>query len=319
MIDYRLQLNVFYSFCDLLKSKCIRDEFNEVLVGYNLNSLERKDGKLYAEFINHNGIIFLIVDPDYFIFKKRTENIIEEIKVNSNMILLDRKLEKREKGVIYSSIMKNFAFIGFSSNECALAYLSENRYVNTNENIKRLCNKNSFEDIFQEMTWLEDEIDLSEESNSYSNFIASIKYYFDDDLQIRVSAGDINQLTVYQSREDVTNIYSNVWGFDRIYRIYDLYRGIINSRNEKDIFSIYKGRLSSEAYDLKELVGITDQENLLVGKSDENLEEYYNYLKGMLDCRFYYKGELSLDRDCILRIITDDDSKNTSKVLNRKV
>ena len=90
---------------------------------------------------------------------------------------------------------------------------------------------------------------------------------------------------------------------DRVYRIYDLYRGVINSRNEKDIDLIRSGLLSQDAYDLKGLRGITEKEDSIVGKP--------------LD-------EMSLDRDSVLVSITQqkpDDNliKNKPKRLLRRL
>ena len=67
--------------------------------------------------------------------------------------------------------------------------------------------------------------------------------------------------------DDISNLYNYVNGNDRLYRVYDLYNGIINNRNSKDIQNISNNILPPEAFGYKNASGITEQEDLLVGES----------------------------------------------------
>ena len=111
---------------------------------------------------------------------------------------------------------------------------------------------------------------------------------------------------IYLKHENVSSVFDAIDGFDKINRVYDLYRGIINARNEKDIDLIHIGLLSQDAYDLKGLRGITEKEDSMVGMPLDGVHVpngYVDYLKQLVS-KYGYNGDLQLDRDSILNAIT---------------
>jgi len=101
--------------------------------------------------------------------------------------------------------------------------------------------------------------------------------------------------------EDYSNIYDIVDGYDKLYRIYDLYNGRINERNKQDINAIELGFIKKDAYDLKSLLGIKEKEDFLIGTS--NFEETHDYL----------------DRNSILQSINDDIPINKKESISNEV
>jgi hypothetical protein len=93
-------------------------------------------------------------------------------------------------------------------------------------------------------------------------------------------------------------------GPDKLYRVYDLYRGIINPRNEGDIISINSDFMSEEAFDYKRFIGITDIEDEIAGESKKTLSpEYVDYLTNFFKEAFGYTGSVELDRFSLLSAI----------------
>ena len=65
------------------------------------------------------------------------------------------------------------------------------------------------------------------------------------------------------------------------------------------------GFLSPDAFDFKSLMGITEKENNLVGKSQSSVSSnYINYLTQFFNNKFGYKGKISLDRESLISAIT---------------
>ena len=141
---------------------------------------------------------------------------------------------------------------------------------------------------------------VASDFNSY--FEVEMKSKYDGEKHII----DPYAVEIYLNDENVSSTFDAIDGFDKINRVYDLYRGIINARNEKDIDLIHAGLLSQDAYDLKGLKGITEIENSIVGKPLDGVcvsSGYVDYLKQLVS-KYGYNGDLQLDRDSILNAIT---------------
>ena len=101
--------------------------------------------------------------------------------------------------------------------------------------------------------------------------------------------------------EEVSRLYDIVDGPDKLYRIYDLYHGIINPRNELDINCISLGLISPYAFGLRTLRKIDKQEEQLVGKSNVLVsDDYCNYVSNLLKDKYNCNIDKDLSRDSIL-------------------
>lgn len=75
----------------------------------------------------------------------------------------------------------------------------------------------------------------------------------------------------------------------------------------QDLKDINLGLLSTNVYDYKSLIGITNKENLIAGLSlEETKDIYYIYLKKIFKEKFNYRGPIKLNREFILNIINSN-------------
>ncbi len=304
MTDMKKRLERAYRFSRLLKIDCIKEEIAQNIEGYSLKNVERENGKWICSYTGENDdYLTLMISFNDLSILKVTNNKAERINVGRDLVLLDRMVEKREKGLIYSVIEKHFASSERLKSQIVLIDLIENRCTLTMENIKTLIGKIDFDNarllqFLLALRMLESRVDLKKRCALYSQFAIHMNYYAS-----LTKKDEPHPVIAYLNDEDVSNVY-NIYGSDSLYRIFDLYRGIINPRNEKDIWAIHSNLLPLEAYDLESLKGKRSMEDSLVGKSlDHVSEDYITYLKQMLYDKFGYTGELSIDRDSILNAI----------------
>ena len=223
------------------------------------------------------------------------------------MLLTDRIIDKRQNGIVYSIIKKQFA-LSSRFNQIVLTDLVEQRFTLTRERIKSLLKNIDFNNIrltnlLLKLIMLENKVDLKSQSDFYSEFSTHMNYYFNWECGRKLTY-NIYPTRTYLNGEDVSSVFF-VDGADKLYRIYDLYNGIINPRNEIDINYINLGLLSQDAFNFKKLKGINKHEDVLVGTPLVNKNDIYiNYLRKFFDQKFDYKGNIGLDRDSMLLGIT---------------
>lgn len=301
-----LDLNNIYRFCKLLKIDSIRAEFDEEISGYSLNSIELENGKWLCSLTSGDDKhITLMIALNKIDIMKSSNNIFEWVNIDENLLLSHRTVDKRKEGIIYSIICKQFSTSSRFNNELVLADMTEDRYVFTKTKLEGIIDNFNFDE--DELIWaafklrrLEGKVDFEKLSDFNSNFSTHMNYYVDFEGGRKIK-DNIYPTKTYLNGEDVSNIFDVNDGPDKLYRVFDLYRGIINSRNEKDINLINLGFLSQDAYDLRSLRGITEQEDSIVGKSlSSETDNYINYLKQLFNNKFGYKGYLQFDRSSIL-------------------
>ena len=106
--------------------------------------------------------------------------------------------------------------------------------------------------------------------------------------------------------EDISYIYDIVTGSDKIYRIYDLYNGIINERNSYDIFLINLGLLRKSSLGYKEINGITAKENEICGECKKRLSsQEITFIYNLINKKIGYKKQFDIyDINSIIEAIT---------------
>lgn len=310
MKDLKLELERAYRFCKLLKIDCIKSEIESHLNGYVIDSIERKNGEWNCSLTDKkNNYITLTISFNKISILKCTDDSAERIAVEEDLLLSHRIVEKRPKGIIYSIIQKQFGASRRFQNEVVLVDLIEQRNVFVKDNIECLLGNIDFQNdrlskCLLKLRMLEHKTNLKEQADYSSEFSTHMNYYVNWEGGRQIT-DNIYPTRTYLNGEEISKIYDVDNGPDKLYRIFDLYSGIINGRDEKDLNLINLGFLSKDAYDLKGLKGITEHENFLVGKSQKSVsDEYINYLKKMLNEKFGYTGDLQLERDSILCGIT---------------
>lgn len=307
-MDADKKLEMAYKCCKPLKVECIKKELDAQLEDYVFKNIERKNGEWTVCFEGPNEAhIMLSISFNKLSIMKNTDSKAERIAIDENMLLTDRVIDKRQDGIVYSLIQKQFA-PSSRFNQVVLTDLVEQRFTLTKERINSLLKNVDFDNsrltnLLLKLRMLESKVDLKSQSDFYSEFSTHMNYYLNcgDGRKIK---DNIYPTRTYLNGEEVSSIF-DVDGSDKLYRIYDLYNGIINPRNENDINSINLGFLSQDAFNFKELKGISEQEDSLVGTPLVNVSDtYVNYLREFFDQKFGYKGSIGLDRDSMLLGIT---------------
>lgn len=293
-----------YKYCKILQNECIKKEVEDFLKGFT----EEENRKLFEYNLkNESGDkISISFKPDYLHIDKSSKNSAEIITVFQNLIMIYRKVEKRENGIVITEIHKSYEPSHRFNNQVVLTDLKETRYTLTKETIEKSFRNVTFETarpiiLLYKSRLFELKNNLKEIADFTSEFSTHMNYYIDTGN--RKIKDNIYPSHTYLFDKDISRIYDLVDGPDKIYRIYDLYRGIINKRNETDINSIHLGLLSEDAFDLISKEEITRKENNLVGDPSSNNEEYINYLKQLFDTKYGYQHPFTLDRESILKAI----------------
>lgn len=302
-----LNLDKVYKYCKLLHIDIVKDEIEEIIKDYTLEEVKFENGNFVSTF--HKGeknSIILTTSFNNISLTKFNESIVERITIDDNMLMTNVSVEKREKGVIYSILQKQFGYSNRFGNQIVLVDLAEQRLAFTREKFEELFNNVDFNTsrlthYLLKFKTSERKVDLKEKSDYYSEFSTHMNYYYSTLDNPRKYVNNIYPSKTFLNGQDISDIYDTVDGKDKLYRIYDLYRGIINSRNENDINAINLGLLNPNAFDLMSSEGITENEESLVGKSLQiTSEDYINYIKELFNNRFGYTGKIDLNRESIL-------------------
>lgn len=309
-MDKNSRLEMAYKFCSLLKNEAIKEEIKNNIIGYDLVEIEFRRSQFECTFLDKNkNTINLTLNPNMLSLIKHENGTLSRVSVMEDEILRQVDVEKRRDGVIFTEIEKQFSISECFRNKSVLVDLCEKRYVFKNDNflfnnddiknwtLMRLLFKFSSASIAP-MLNLETMCDL------FNCFSTHMNYYVQWEGGRKLK-DNIYPTKTYLNGEEVSSIFDVNDGPDKLYRVYDLYRGVINSRNENDINLINLGFLSQDAFDFRTLRGITEEENFIVGPSLISVsDDYINYLKELFDNKFGYKGELTLNRSSILNGIT---------------
>lgn len=317
-----VKLKDAYEFCELLKIECIKQELESHLVGYKVNSLGYSMGKFSFSLSNDNGEkIELCVYEKSITFSKRSKYLVENFVIEDDLKLLQTNVEKRSNGVIVTNITKNFDFSERFNREFVLADITEDTYVFEKETATKVFNITSFEDIksvtlFLKVKEFEHNNDLKKHANYYSNFSTHMNYLLPGRFRGGYVVANSCSNHTYLNGEEVSRLYDIVDGKDKLYRIYDLYHGIINPRNELDVNCISLGLISPYAFGLRNLRGIDKKEEQFVGKSNIVISnDYCNYVSNLLKDKYNCDIGTNLSRDFILEgigyYLTEDEKQET--------
>ncbi len=277
--------------------------------------------KEVQEFTKNDGETILVGTRNYlnlnhvFIASKYCHNSYEWFYLANNRIIDQKRIEKREKGIIYTEIKKRFEPSSAFKNQSVLTSVREERYVYNNDNvlknIMQIYGNNAWFDALWYKLFLEIGV-IKDQCNYASTFSCNMDYYYVP-VDLRW-ANDNTYLThTYINGKDVSSLFV-IDGPDKLYRIYDLYHGLINDRNIKDLKNIHLGLLSPNVYDYKSLMGITKKEDMIAGQPMEGRNDlYYSYLKEIFKEHFNYKGPIKLNREFILNIINHNVKEEKDK------
>ncbi len=206
--------------------------------------------KVNGDFIN-----FRYKDDD--IEKAIVLKLPDENDKNSSVALTEIVKEKRQNGCIIDRIVRLYGYSSLAPNEIVLLDILSKRYA--------FIKDVSFEDISDD--FLENE--------------SLIKNVFESHMKTVIrSTNDLRWLTSSKvssntklNGTDISDLYDIVEGKDKISRIYDLYKGVINKQNSMDILAIHLGLLKKNSFGYKEISGISAQEDIICGKKKAKIND----------------------------------------------
>jgi len=161
-----------------------------------------------------------------------SENKYEIIRFYNDLTSKHEILEKESDKYIYTIIKKVFTSSNMYDSKIVLSDLTESKYIIPAE---KIINYSNF-----------DLAKLCLEMNIYVNELATVQTEF----KIQMNFCHSESTKTEFNGEDVSYLYDIIGGEDKIYRIYDLYRGVINSRNVQDINSIKLCHIPALAFNL---------------------------------------------------------------------
>lgn len=293
--------NKIIDFCTLSENETIKSEITEILKGYKLYDINSEKDVIncYLKDNNENDMRVSVRKDSIEILKSSSVKQ-ELITIHSNLDMSEKAIEKRPKGVIFSVVSKYFRNSSLHKNKTVLYNLIEQRYTFTDDTLNCYFKNKSFRELFFELVDFYENADL--ESIMDYNSIFEIHT-----SQLRNPNNSLlyEGVHTFLNGEDLGNTYNISNSLNKVYRIYDLYRGLITPRNESDIDVIHDEFLSDRGFNLRELKNLTFEENNLVGPTTIPIsQEYYEYVKKFLKDNYGYLGEIAFDRDSLLSAIT---------------
>ena len=275
-----IELDRAYKFCYLLHIDIIKNELANIIKGFELISGKKNNGGWEFTFKNELEQLNLYMTHNEISIYRKGVNYYQFINLNKLMLMQEYKVEKREKGIFYQMIKKQFSQVNVFDNDIILTDLMEDRFILTEEDlIKYNLDDDDLKSCLVYLITKAYEYDFKNDIASNSSFSTHL---------IK------NNSKTYLNGRDISDIYE-LKGKNAVKRIYNLYQGIINEENIGDLENIGKGLLNEEAYDLKGLKGIKERENFLVGESYEDDKYLRNYLS-----KLGYKDK-KINRDIVLR------------------
>lgn len=258
----------------------INDMIIKSLRGNNIIFSDSKGNEIIAE-INGSDIIFRFDDK-----RNVVVNLFQDDK-NKSVKVIEIVKEIRDSGCVIEVIEKKYDF-SIESEEKVLVDLVSDRYIFDKD--VSIYNTNNFEQLCKMKTTFESHFKTLIKPNN------SISGYTDSTYSTYTKING----------KDISYIYDIVPGTDKIYRIYDLYNGIINERNSDDIFSIHLGLLRKSALGYKEISGITAKENEICGDYKKSLStQESTFIYNLINKRIGYKKEFDIyDINSIINAIT---------------
>lgn len=303
------QLKKAFNSCFLLKNEAIMEEINSLIKEYNVDSISSNNEQYVIKFSDKNkNTISMIIDNDSVHVTRNENGVFSNIAFYDTQVMRQTDIEKRDKGLIYTETCKRFARSRKFNNCSVLTDLEQESYTFSADTINTILNDKDYREvdsnqIFIRLKSLGMKANLEDAADLFTTFSTHMNYYYGWDGVRQITENFYPTKTLVNG-ENLSMLFDVNDGPDKLYRVYDLYRGVINPRNEQDIMSINSDFMSEDSFDYRRFIGITDTEDEIAGESKKTLSpEYVDYLTTFFKEAFGYTGSVELDRFSLLAAI----------------
>ena len=133
-----IELDRAYRFCYLLHIDIIKNELANIIKGFELISGKKNNGGWEFTFKKDLEQLNLYMTHNEISIYRKGVNYYQFINLNKLMLMQEYKVEKREKGIIYQMIKKQFSQVSVFDNDIILTDLMEDRFILTEEDLIKM-------------------------------------------------------------------------------------------------------------------------------------------------------------------------------------
>lgn len=296
----------------MLKDKNTQSILEEMMNEYKLGEIELEEDSLIVQLKEKNSEeqVILKISDEEIIFQRENKKELERKSIKEGPIMDTEYYEWRPSGIVIEQVRQEYNYSVFSKKEKKVTDLTSKRFVLSTKTLSEkfpeidCMHEYNIGYLYREYGEISDYKEETLRPDLVTTFETHMKYCLPYD-GVRLGTDSIYSTHTLLNGEDVSFIYDTVEGPDKLLRIYDLYNGIINDRNIGDLRTINLGLLREEAFGLKEVKGITEEEQKIVSSCTDRIDpDYYENVSRLLKEKLDYVGEVTLDnREALLKVI----------------
>lgn len=297
----------------MLKQSEKRKIIAQILEGFHISKIKPNE----IDYINSDKErITLTKENDSLKFVKVKPNEIVITTLQGN-IVHEEIIDFRKLGINLIKTEKKYLTNKSSDKEPTLSYLYSTSMVFSEETITRIVNRLKIQlpqgDVLGQIAALEQHTFLEVEAD-YKSSIEISRPSSTKETSVIVDNYNLNSDIGQET--DYTRLYAPLTGNNVIERIFSLYNGQITKDNLLDLNAINKEQIKPSAFGLKEVIGLKDTEELIIGEAKPlQTPEQIAFLKNYFRKNFNVTNVNFANRNDIVSSLLED-SPNQKKYKN---
>ena len=288
-------------YTQILKDKDVKKIVSEKLDGYKIKEIDKRTGTASFSDSDEDCNIQILFKDENVILVGKKDNGIEITTIKQGPELEEYTYSFRHNGLILEKTDIKYGYSNYSRTNKVPIGLVSKRYVLEGMRAFKLRVAN-LNDVYKRHIEYIKENSLAAISFFYTTFES---FMVNEDIipNFKGPRDTLYSTHTFVNDRDVSHLYDIVKGPDKLLRVFDLYRGIINERNKGDIKNIHLGLILSDAFGYLELKGIKQREDDLVSKERFNAD-YIREISNIISEVTWYDDYIeSTDRDTLISAI----------------